>query len=238
MEQTCSRCHETVQDGFRYCPACGLPQLVYSETPAEAGGQPDRWGQAVRDANTVDWRLAVKSVLPLAIAAGILSSLILPGGLLGLFAMGAAAAWAVALYTRNQRSSQQHPIWITARAGARIGLVCGLLAGALAFALSGSQLYARRYLLHQGNQIDAEWKEFVDLDAQYSQRIADWAGDSASIQAQQAKQRDWMLSPEGHSGFVVANFAFASFLLVLFGIAGGAFGARRVARRLKNERHL
>src|SRR5579863_4649711 len=114
MEQTCNRCHETLRDEFRYCPACGLPQLVYSaENTGDASEQPDRWDQVMRDANAVDWRSAARSILPLACAAGILGSLFSPGGLLGLVLMGAAAAWAVALYTRRQR-----PVWITARAGA------------------------------------------------------------------------------------------------------------------------
>ncbi len=232
MEQTCNRCHETLRDEFRYCPACGLPQLVYSaENSADSGGQPDRWDQAMRDANAVDWRSAARSILPLAIAAGILCSIVSAVGLLGLLLMGVAAAWAVALYTRSQRPGQ-HPAWITARAGARIGLVCGILAGTLAFAVSGCELYAKRYVLHQGSQIDAEWRQFVQLDAQFSERIAGWTGasDSAQAQAVAAQQANWMLSPEGHSGYVVASLALASFLLALFAAAGGALGASRLAR--------
>ncbi len=228
MEQTCSRCHETVQDGFRYCPGCGLPQLVYSaENSADTEGQPDRWEQAIRDANAVDWRSAARSILPLAVVAGALCALFSPGGLLGLLLMGAAGAWSVGLYTRGQR-----PAWISARAGARIGLVCGLFAGALAFAVSGFELYTERYILHHGSQIDANWKNFVDFQMKLSERFAGWAGapDAAQFQAQAAGQAHWMLTPEGHSGWVVAQFAFASFLLVLFAIAGGALGARRIAR--------
>lgn len=228
MEQTCSRCHETMRDEYRYCPACGLPQLVYSaENSGDTSGQPDRWEQVIRDANAVDWRAAARSILPLAIIAGILCSLFAPGGLLALVLMGTAAAWAVALYMRRQR-----PAWITVRAGARIGLVCGLLAGALAFAVSGCELYARRYVFHQGSQIDANWKDLVDLQTKLSERFAGWAGvsDAAQVQAQAAGQAHWMLSPEGHAGWVVAQFAFTSFLLVLFAIAGGALGARRFAR--------
>ncbi len=231
MELTCSRCHETVQVGNRYCPACGLPQLVYSAENSTDTGQHDRWDEAVRDANTVDWRSAAQSILPLAIPAGIISSTLSPAGVFGLILMGAAAAWAVALYSRRQRPAQG-PVWITVGAGARIGLVCGLLAGALAFTISGCELCARRYVLHQGSQIDAEWKDFVGVDAQFSERFAAWAGvpGQAEIQAQEMQQQNWMLSPEGHSGFVVANFAFASFLLTLFAAAGGALGGRRLAR--------
>jgi len=72
MELTCSRCHQTVRDGDRYCPACGLPQLVYSAETSTDAEPRDRWGEAVRDANVVDWRSAARSILPLAIPAGVL----------------------------------------------------------------------------------------------------------------------------------------------------------------------
>jgi hypothetical protein len=232
MELTCSRCHQTVQDVYCFCPNCGLPQLVYSaETSADAA-QRERWGETVRDAGAVDWNSALRSTFPLAIPAGILCSTLSPVGILGVFLMGATAAWVVALYVRSHRST-----WITIGAGARIGLVCGILGGALAFAASSCALYTERYVLHQGSQIDADWKKFVDLDMQVSQRFAGWIGapDSAQILAQETEQQNWMLSPDGHASIVVANFAFASVLLVLFAIAGGALSARRLTRTRRPE---
>lgn len=227
MELTCSRCHQSLQEADRFCPACGLPQLVYSADETTVAGEPDRQDGVVPDAGSVDWRRALRAILPMAIPAGIAFSLFSPVGLLGLLLMGAAAAWAVALYARNLR-----PAWITAGIGVRIGLVCGLLAGALAFTASGCQLFAKRYMLHQGSQIDADWKSFVDLDAQFSSRFAGWlgTGDAAQIQAQAAQQQNWMLSPQGHAAIVIADLAFASILLALFAMAGGALGARRIAR--------
>jgi hypothetical protein len=146
-----------------------------------------------------------------------------PAGDFGVLLMSGTAAWAVVLYMRSQR-----PVWVTVRAGARVGLVCGIFAGALAFAASGCELYTERYILHQGSQIDADWKKFVDLDTQLSQRITAWAGmpNSSDVQAQESQQENWMLTPEGHAGFVVGNFTFYSFLLVLFAMAGGALSAR------------
>jgi hypothetical protein len=227
MDLNCSRCHQPVQDGYCYCPACGLPQLVYSAENSGDEGQSTRWDRAVRDASAVDWKSALRSILPLAIPAGILCSTLSPVGILGLLMVGGAAAWAVALYMRRQR-----PAWITVGAGARIGLVCGLLAGALAFAMSGCELYTQRYILHQGSQIDADWKKFVDLDMQFSHQFGGWIGtpQSSQIQAQETQEQKWMLSPEGHAGIVIADFAFGSFLLVIFAMAGGALGARRLAR--------
>ena len=34
MEITCNRCHQTVQAEDLFCPACGLPQLVYTTESA------------------------------------------------------------------------------------------------------------------------------------------------------------------------------------------------------------
>ncbi len=227
MDQSCSRCHQTVQEEYCFCPNCGLPQLVY---PAENGGgdaQGAGWAEAVRDRSQVQWKPALRALLPLALAAGVLCAVLSPEGLLGLLLMGTAGAWAVTLYVRGQR-----PGWITVGAGARIGLVCGILAAGLAFTANGCQLFAKRYLFHQGIQIDADWKKFVDLDMQVSQQFTGWIGgpNSAEVQAQETQQKDWMLSPEGHAGIVVANFAFASFLLVLFAMAGGALSARMLVR--------
>ncbi len=227
MELTCSRCRQTLQAEDRYCPGCGLPQLVYSSQETSAASEPDRCDGVLRDANAVDWQAALRAILPLAIPAGVVFSLLSPAGLVGLLLMGAAAAWAVAFYARNQRL-----VWITAGVGARIGLVCGLLAGSLAFAAGGCQLFAKRYMLHQGGQIDAQWKDFVDLDAQFSNRFAGWlgTGDTAQIEAQAAEQQKWMLSPQGHAAIVIADLAFATVLLALFAMAGGALSARRIAR--------
>src|SRR5208283_3870015 len=93
----------------------------YSAETAADAGQRERWGEAVRDANTVDWNSALRSTLPLAIPAGILCSMLSPVSIFGLLLMGATAAWVVALYMRSHR-----PAWITVGAGARIGFVTGV----------------------------------------------------------------------------------------------------------------
>ena len=70
MEITCTRCNQTVQAENCYCPVCGLPQLVYTADGSQGQGQPDRWNEAVRDASSVDWKMALRSALMLAIPAG------------------------------------------------------------------------------------------------------------------------------------------------------------------------
>src|SRR5580698_92256 len=157
MEITCNRCHRTVQTEDCYCPACGLPQLVYSAEDAAAQGSSDRFNEPVRDAGSIAWRPALRVVLMLAIPAGLLCSAFSPVGILGLLWMAAAAAWAVLLYVR----SQQAP-WITLGAGARIGLVTGILGGWTAAATTGLTLVVMRFLLHQDKDIDGFWLSLND----------------------------------------------------------------------------
>jgi len=218
MELTCSRCHQTVQDGNCYCPACGLPQLVYAAENSADPGQSDRWSEAVRDANTVDWKSALRSTLPLAIPAGILCSMLSPVGIFPLLLMGATAAWAVALYTRGQR-----PSWITMGAGARIGLVAGVFGGWTAAAITGISLYAMRFWLHQGNIFDDTWRNLV---IQQQAQGAAFGFDAQTL----ASMKSMMTSPDGRAGLVLFLIVVMMTTLVIFGIAGGALSARMLAR--------
>jgi hypothetical protein len=232
MEITCNRCHQPVQSDNCFCPTCGLPQLVYSPETPDNPSQADRWAGAARDASMVDWKAAMRAALMLAVPAGLLSSGLSPVGFFGLFWMAAAAAWAVALYMRSQ-----HPAWISTGAGARIGLVTGLLAAWLAFTISGSVLYVERYALHQSNQIDSDWKSRVALSQEITKQ---WAAgldssDAAEAQAIRSQVQAWMLSPWGHAGIEVFSLAFNSIFLLFFAAAGGALGARFLARTRRTQ---
>jgi hypothetical protein len=228
MEITCKRCHQTVEAESCYCPACGLPQLVYSIDSEGGQVQPERPAEAVRDASSVDWKPALRAAMLLAIPAGLLSCGISPVGILGLFWMSAAAAWAVTIYVRGQR-----PAWITMGAGARIGLVTGLLAGALAFTISGGALFVERFIFHQSSAIDSEWKTRVDASNQLTQQLATQMGvlDAAQLQA----QKNLMLSPQGHAGIEAFGMASNALFLLVFAAGGGAMGARLLARSRRPE---
>jgi len=218
MELTCSRCHQTVQDGYRFCPECGLPQLVYSAENFTDTELRDRRGETVRDANSVEWRSAVRTILPLAIPAGIVCSLFSPIGIYRLLLMGVAAAWAVLLYTRGQR-----PAWVTTSAGARIGLVTGVVGGWTAAVATGVSFYAMRFWVHQGGSFDSFWQNLVNQ--QQTQGIA------MGVDAQTLAAGKAMLnSAEGRAGLVLAAIAFLAATLLLFATAGGAVGARMLAR--------
>jgi len=227
MEITCTRCHQAVLEDNCYCPTCGLPQLQYSAENVPGQVPPERWNEPIRDASTVDWKRALPTVLMLGVAAGLLSSGVSPMGHLGLFWMSGAAAMAVALYLRSQR-----PAWITVGAGARIGLVTGLLGAWIAFSANGGELFVQRVVLHQGSQIDADWKAYIDLTEQMKQQMAANVGPSFEAQekADSEQDRNWMLSPQGHAGWEAFLLAMSSGFLLVFAIAGGALGARFQAR--------
>ena len=232
MEVTCTRCHQAVLADNCYCPACGLPQLVY---PADApiGQTPsEHWDGTGRDAGSVDWKPALRAALLLAVPAGLLTSGVSPLGALGLLWMAIAAAWAVTLYMRSQK-----PAWITLGAGARIGLVTGLLAGWLAFGISGGALFVQRFFLHQSSQMDAAWKTRVLMGQQMAEQLTSGMTptDAAQAQAVRAQFQAWMLSPEGHAGMEVFQFATNVLFLLFFAAAGGALGARLLARVSKTE---
>jgi hypothetical protein len=219
MEITCTRCHQTVQVENSYCPACGLPQLVY--TPDEARDQtlPEQEGEAVRDASTVDWKKAVQVVLMLAVPAGLLCSLLSPLGVLVLPLMAAAGAWVVAVYVRSQR-----PARITSGAGARIGLVTGVVGGWTAAATTAFTLFAVRFVFHQGGAVDDFWLNHV---VQASVQKWTYMGvDSQTI----LTLKTWLLSPSGRAGWALGAMSLLVVGLLLFAVAGGAVGARLMAR--------
>jgi hypothetical protein len=227
METTCTRCHQTVQADNAYCPACGLPQLVYSADAIPGQAPPERFNDPPRDASTVEWKPALRLALMLAVPAGLLSSSPSPLNLLGLFWMAAAASWVVVLYVRSRR-----PAWITIGAGARIGLVTGLLGAWLAFAVGGAYLFVQRYVQHQSGQMDQFFKaSFLEpFQAKMQQSIAEMGqADAAQMQASWAPVLAWMQSPIGHAGILASGLAIYSAVLLFFAIIGGALGARLLA---------
>jgi RNA polymerase subunit RPABC4/transcription elongation factor Spt4 len=221
MEATCNRCHQSVPADSCFCPACGLPQLVY-ESDEAAATTAERWTGAVHDAATVEWRPALRVAMLLAVPTGLLSCGQSPVWPLSLLWMAAASAWAVTLYARRQR-----PGWVTMGAGARIGLVTGLLAGWFAFAASGAALYAMRFLFGAGKEFDDPWQAVV---AQASQQWQSMSPDAQTAAAFKSITR-WLLTPEGRAGSVLGLLTVMEMALLLFAVAGGAIGARLMARR-------
>jgi hypothetical protein len=224
MEITCNRCHQVVEAENCYCPACGLPQLVYGADQPAGQTQPVRWDEAVRDASSVDWKPALRAALLLAIPAGVLSFGLSAVGLLGFVWMAVAGAWAVAIYLRSQR-----PAWITIGAGARIGLVTGLLGAWAAAATMSVLMFAARFFLHQGKGMDNFWQgQFVEKVGQQ------WA--ATGIDAQTILTYKAILnSPDGRGGVIICLMFFLVLALVIFATLGGALGARLMGRTRQPE---
>jgi hypothetical protein len=215
MEISCTRCHQPVEAGACYCAACGMPQLVYLTEGAGDQALAERGDAPVRDAASVDWKLAMPLALILAIPAGILSSVLSPVSIL---LMGGAGAWVVAIYLRRER-----PAWITIGAGARIGLVTGLVGGWTAAAASGVCLFTMRFFLGQGSSLDTLLQNIVDQ--QLNQHSA------TGIDAHAVEIiRNWLLSPVGRAEWVVGSVVVLTGLLMLFAVAGGALSARLLGR--------
>ncbi len=224
MEITCTRCNQTVQAENCFCPVCGLPQLVYTADATQGQGQPDRWNEAVRDAGSVDWKPALRSALLLAVPAGLVCNMLSPVSIAGLPLMAATGAWAVVLYVRGQR-----PAWITIGAGARIGLVTGLLGGWTAAASTGVTLFALRFWFHAGRFYDDIWQNLVNQ--QMSQQWTSMGVDAQTV----AQMKAWLLPPEGRAGWLLAAILVLTVALLLFAVAGGALGARLLARSRRPE---
>jgi hypothetical protein len=218
MEITCSRCHQTLESGDCFCPVCGLPQLVYNSDGSTGQGQPEQWIGAARDASQVEWKPALRSVLALAIPAGLFCSIPSPVGIFGLLLMAGTAAWVVALYMRIQR-----PAWITIGAGARIGLVTGIVGSWTSAAVTGITLYAMRFWLHQGSVFDNFWQ------GAYQQLTQEWTTMGVDAQTM-ATFQGMLLSPEGRAGWVLGAIVFLMSALLLFAVAGGAISAHLLAR--------
>jgi len=206
-----------------FCPVCGLPQLVYSAEDNGGQNQPERWTEAVRDASSVAWKPAIRSALMLAIPAGILSNMLSPLSMFGMPMMAITGAWVVMLYMRNQR-----PAWITIGAGARIGLVTGLLGGWTATATTAITLFALRFWFHQGQFYDDLWQT---LSQQMSMQWTSMGVDAQTI----AQMQKMLLPPEGRAAWLLAALTMLAMVLLLFAVAGGAIGARILARRRKPE---
>jgi hypothetical protein len=227
MEITCTRCHQAIEDGSTYCPMCGLPQLVYQADGNAGTAQPERRLEPVRDAASVAWKPAMSLAARLAIPAGVIFaiSIVNESSFLGLLLlMAAAAAWVIAIYKRNQQ-----PAWMTIGAGARIGLVTGIMSAWTAAAISGALLFGSRYWFGYGKAIDDFWTSLVK-----GPMLTQWNASGADPQIV-AQAMALMLSPEGRAGFSLAAIVFMAGSLLLFAIAGGALGARFLARPRQPE---
>lgn len=231
MEVTCQRCHETLRDADRYCPACGLPQLLFPERDAAedtASGASLGIAASIRTHGEIAWRQALRMALLVALPAGIICSRM---GALDWVWIMLAALWVVRLYARRIA-----PLSVTTGAGARIGLVTGLLTGWLVLAIDCAVLWSQRYLLHQGSQIDSQFEQAMEPGLRLNQQMLQNLGTAGGqVQSQVASMKAFIFSPEGRAGMLLAGSLMSLVILVFFAVVGGALGARLVPRLRRPE---
>jgi hypothetical protein len=231
MEITCTRCHQAIEDGSTYCAICGLPQLVYQAETGAGAAQPEQLAEPVRDAASIAWKPAMSVAAKLAIPAGVifavffLYSIVNESSFLGvLFLMAAAAAGVVAIYVRGQK-----PAWLTIGAGARIGLVTGIFSAWTSTAICGLLLYSARYWFNYGKTMDEAWTSMVK-----GPMVAQWNATGADPQMV-TQAVTLLLSPQGRAGFGLLTIFILAGSLLIFAVAGGALGARFLARPRRPE---
>jgi hypothetical protein len=86
-----------------------------------------------------------------------------------------------------------------------------------------------RFLFHNGSFFDDFWLNFVNQ--QLSQQWQTMGVDTQTI----ALAKAWLLSPEGRAGWVFGAMLLFAAGLLLFAVAGGALGARWLARSRRPE---
>ena len=187
--------------------------------------------EPVRDAGSIAWRTATGVALKLAAPAGFLYgavcliSIANDSLFLGLlFLMSAIAAWVVAIYVRNLK-----PAWITIGAGARIGMVTGIVSAWTSTAVCGLLLFGARYWYGYGKTIDDSWASLVK-----GTMVPQWQSSGADP-ATVTQLVTVLLSSEGRAAVGLAGVLLFAGLLLVFSTAGGALGARFLARPIQPE---
>jgi hypothetical protein len=232
MYRSCHRCHAELpgdvaggtsyggdEERALFCPRCGAPQILLPEyLRAEVAATPA--GDAATTGTVppprpqlVEWTVAIRCVLPVAIATGVLSVLafVAPGAsLLNMLCVLGGSGIVLGLYR------------------ARVGLLTGLMMVlAMGIGLSAAGAVAR-VALHRTATLDAEMNQY--LEAQRAQVAA-----SARAQAQDAEAQQHVVnlltSPEGEAACVLGTLAFCGGFIVLLTSALGGFAGLLQTRR-------
>jgi hypothetical protein len=225
MDLACHRCGNPVRDGDGFCAHCGAPQLVVE--PGDAAVQQQQ--QAVRfrgDTQPVDWRAAIICALLVAVPVGLLSALT---SISSLFVI-AGGFVTIALYRRRSAA------FTDGRIGWRVGAILGVASAAVACAADAARLLADRYLLHQGQAIDAEFSTMAHQVAEQALKA-----NPEALQRTPQLIKIWTgfwLSPDGHAAIGLLTAFMVSLGMVLFAATGGAIAGRILALRAREQRSL
>ncbi len=218
MELVCHCCSATVEPDAIYCQNCGSPQVRFvapEENSATGSGAEGKTLESLHAAEAVEsgaiqWKPTIRIAATVAIAVGILSTLLAVGSVLW---VAAGAVVVIGMYHRRQPRA-----FLGRRVGARIGALVGLLAAAVALAGNAIFLVIQRYGMHQGTLIDTQ---LIGIVKQAAERAA-----AMDPQAPVATFANFWLSAEGRIGLILLTMGFLALLIFLFAIAGGVLGAQ------------
>ncbi len=214
MEPNCYRCGAHLEEQVTFCPSCRAPQIKVSSaqetsTPVEAGA-PDTWGTsppprplpgAAAVSQKIQWKSFFQIALPLAMANGVLTSLVPPLGLL-IFLPG-SVLWAIFIYRRRV------PGLLSTGRGAQLGSVLGLLSFAPFAVFFSLWISHNRGEVHQAMVRAFEDAAAKNPDPGIQPMVQFFTGTTA--------------------GMVVITLLVLAFILVLFLLFAAAAGALAVA---------
>jgi hypothetical protein len=234
MQESCHRCGGELAEDTAFCAHCGAPQLTLAleQQSQESNGEAANGAASTgamppprpRAAGSVDWRVAIRYAVGVAVVGALLSLAALKVDVLSLpstlWLMGGSMI-TLGLYQKRLPAAR-----IDAGIGARIGLVVGLcLALGLAASMAGFGL-VERYALHRMGSFDAQ------MATQMAQALKQVQQQAA---AQQQPVPAWlpgfMASPEVRAGAMLGGYVMLAALLLGLSAIGGAFGGLLRARR-------
>jgi len=115
----------------------------------------------------------------------------------------------------------------------------GILSDTREFLPRARLILCEPFVLNAGAPAEdwAEWSSRVVMGQQLAEQFTSGMtpADAAQAQAMRAQFQAWMLSPEGHAGMEAMRLAANAAFLLFFAVAGGALGARVMARTRRPE---
>jgi hypothetical protein len=204
VEHVCHHCGVVVEDGTRFCPGCGAPQIRVTGldpttetpspeplvTPAPAAARKIDWSQGLPVAAKAGLGVGLFSLVPI-IGIGVLLWMLVGGSI------------CVALYRRRINAAS-----VTAGMGAKLGAVTGLF-GFVLYAIGASlELFMLR-----GNELRNTLRQAVQQAA----------SSNPDPRAQEIMLR--LASPEGLALLITLTLVMFLFAFVILGSVGGALWA-------------
>ena len=225
MEHPCYKCATSIDESLAFCPHCGAPQIrvaspeddsAQSPMSTDATPQvlpPSSWapGTPAYVPNAIQWDFAWKGALLSGLAAALLTAVpvLSLGCCLWLLGAGALAVW---LYQRRAPGTL-----VTPGMGMRIGSVAGVIGFVATTIWSVVRFTTNSQEFRTAIQVQMEKSISANPDPRAQEIMRQFMTN--------------LNTPQGLATFFVLMLAIMAVVFVLFGAAGGAFGASLFARR-------